>query len=368
MKKNTANRLSSLQNVALYIPLFIPVFLAISLLWYFFIDGVFYYCSDKVPFIDLFPPFVHGKNFGDYFIASPVVVYTLWIFLLSLMFLLPLFLLRYLTKRKVNVGVIVLASLLVPVLLFLGFFVYGLKQSSSLPPAGPPNWDSPSAVYSIKKEHENFLIHYSINSDEGDYFVGNSKVDLANYVGKKVVIKGNFPKNFSEMMANLSDMQCIKGICHKIFNPKIWEERNQNTSVINVDEISELVEASPRDKIIDYVVVNGDTLQEVAGKFSISSDTIKWANNLKTETVTPGQVLKIPPITGIVHIVRTGETIESLAVKYKTTAQKIIDFPYNQFADNKYSLIVGQTLIVPDGVKADYDIGPTGSQRPQRAV
>jgi glutathione peroxidase-family protein len=43
--------------------------------------------------------------------------------------------------------------------------------------------------------------------------------------------------------------------------------------------------------------------------------------------------------------------VETIALKYKTTTQKIIDFPYNQFADDKYSLTVGQTIIVPDGIK-----------------
>ena len=63
------------------------------------------------------------------------------------------------------------------------------------------------------------------------------------------------------------------------------------------------------------------------------------------------QELKIPPVTGIVHKVREGETIYSIAKKYQTEAQKILNFPFNDFTDlDTFALSVGQTLVVPDGV------------------
>ena len=47
-----------------------------------------------------------------------------------------------------------------------------------------------------------------------------------------------------------------------------------------------------------------------------------------------------------------GETIYSIAKKYKAEAQAIVDFPFNAFADNEtFALAVGQELIVPDGEK-----------------
>lgn len=107
----------------------------------------------------------------------------------------------------------------------------------------------------------------------------------------------------------------------------------------------------PRDSIIDYKVVEGDTLSLIAKKFDISVDTIKWANNLKSELIKPGQILKIPPVTGVVHKVASGDTIYSIAKKYKTEAQKIVNFPFNDFADlETFALRVGQILYVPDGV------------------
>lgn len=111
------------------------------------------------------------------------------------------------------------------------------------------------------------------------------------------------------------------------------------------------ISAKPRDKVVDYEVLGGDTLASIAKKFSVSVDSVKWANNLKTETIKPGQTLKVPPVSGVVHKVGSGENVYTIAKKYSTDAQKIVNFPFNDFADlDSFALTPGQTLIVPDGV------------------
>lgn len=112
-----------------------------------------------------------------------------------------------------------------------------------------------------------------------------------------------------------------------------------------------VISIKPRDKIENYAVKSGDTLGSIAQKFDISLDTVKWANNLKSDTIKPGEMLKIPPITGVVHTVKSGDTIYSIAKKYKSNAQNIVNFPFNDFTDlDTFALSVGQTLYVPDGV------------------
>ncbi|NTU73898.1 M23 family metallopeptidase [Candidatus Roizmanbacteria bacterium] len=112
-----------------------------------------------------------------------------------------------------------------------------------------------------------------------------------------------------------------------------------------------VISSKPRDKVEDYSVKNGDTLETISKRFDISVNTIKWANDLKNDTIKPSQVLKIPPVTGVVHKVVSGENIYSIAKKYKTDAQKIVNFPFNDFEDSEtFALTPGQTLYVPDGV------------------
>lgn len=117
------------------------------------------------------------------------------------------------------------------------------------------------------------------------------------------------------------------------------------------NSLSTIISVKPRDKIEEYPVKGGDTLASIAKKFDVSVDTIKWANNLKTDTIRPGQILKVPPITGVVHKVASGDNVYSIAKKYSSDAQKIVNFPFNDFADlDTFALIPGQVLYVPDGV------------------
>ncbi len=121
----------------------------------------------------------------------------------------------------------------------------------------------------------------------------------------------------------------------------------------------------PRSEVVDYEVQTGDTLSSIAEKFGVSTDTIRWENEDKVVSVNsikPGQTLKIPPITGVVHMVKSGETIYSIAKKYDTDAQSMVDFPFNIFTnDETFALAIGQTLYVPDGVKTEVTWSPASS-------
>lgn len=122
----------------------------------------------------------------------------------------------------------------------------------------------------------------------------------------------------------------------------------------------------PRFEIFDYEVASGDTLGSIAEKFDISVDTIKWSNSLKTEKLIPGQSLRIPPVTGIVHKVTAGDTIFSVAKKYKSDPQKVVNFPANDFTDlDTFALNIGQTLFVPDGVMPEAQAVYRPAQVPQ---
>ncbi len=110
-----------------------------------------------------------------------------------------------------------------------------------------------------------------------------------------------------------------------------------------------IISDKPRDSIIEYEVQGGDTVSTIAEKFAISVDTIRWANDLSdVDVIKPGQKLKILPVSGVAHKVVKGDTIYSIAQKYRASPQAILDFPFNDI-DDDLSLNVGQVLIIPDG-------------------
>lgn len=116
--------------------------------------------------------------------------------------------------------------------------------------------------------------------------------------------------------------------------------------------IETLVSEKVRDGIKEYTVEEGDTIASIAKKFGVDSDTIKWENNLTGDKIKQGQTLKILPVIGIAHKVAKGDTVYSIAKKYDSSAQAVVDFPFNTFSnDETFELAIGQIVIVPDGVK-----------------
>lgn len=122
-------------------------------------------------------------------------------------------------------------------------------------------------------------------------------------------------------------------------------------SQMAVDPLTQ-VSDKPRADVLDYTVVEGDTLSSIAKMFGVDTDSILWLNSgVSEKKLKPGTVLHIPPVTGVVHTVKSGETIYSIAKKYGVSAQSIVDFPFNEFSnDETFALAIGQQLIVPDGI------------------
>jgi len=108
----------------------------------------------------------------------------------------------------------------------------------------------------------------------------------------------------------------------------------------------------PRRDVEAYTVVSGDTLSSIAKAYGVDVTSIAYLNDFaKAELLRPGDVVKIPPVSGIIVKVKSGDTIASLAKKYGLPSpQPIVDWPYNSFAnDETFALSAGQTLVIPDG-------------------
>ncbi|MBI2593900.1 M23 family metallopeptidase [Candidatus Daviesbacteria bacterium] len=144
-------------------------------------------------------------------------------------------------------------------------------------------------------------------------------------------------------------------------DPTIIETFDPNASGLSLKSLVDFktsISEKPRSEIIEYEVAQGDTLSSIASKFGISQETIKWANKMDSvDTIKPGEKLKILPVSGVAHIVKSGDTLESVAKIYDTGSQGILDFPFNDVPDD-FKLQIGQVLIVPDGVPPEARVTP----------
>lgn len=104
-----------------------------------------------------------------------------------------------------------------------------------------------------------------------------------------------------------------------------------------------------RNSVITYEVQPGDVLSEIATAFGVSTNTLLWANNLSVwNYIKPGQKLTILPVSGILHTVKKGETLDKIVKNYKGDLDKTINF--NGLPASGV-LAVGQQVIIPDGEK-----------------
>jgi surface antigen len=100
---------------------------------------------------------------------------------------------------------------------------------------------------------------------------------------------------------------------------------------------------SPAD-IKTYKTKAGDTVTGLATKFSVTSDSIRWSNNLSdADALTPGTSLLIPPINGIIYTVKPGDTAASLAVQFGSNANQITAYNDAEVGGLK----PGQRIIIP---------------------
>jgi LysM repeat protein len=110
-----------------------------------------------------------------------------------------------------------------------------------------------------------------------------------------------------------------------------------------VDFSNSEIDVSKPDRIITYVVKQGDTLEKIAKNFGINVETLKTANSLKKSVIAPGQKLVILPISGIYYTVKKGDSLGKLAIKYKISASVIRE--YNNLEDD--TLKINEKIILP---------------------
>jgi len=104
-------------------------------------------------------------------------------------------------------------------------------------------------------------------------------------------------------------------------------------------------------EIVNYEVKYWDSFYSISYKFKVSTNSIFWANDFtKNHTLQPWEIIKVPPVTWLIHQVKSWDTISSIAEKYEIGQQKI----YEQNRMDEWSkLIAWEVLVIPWAIKKE---------------
>ena len=109
----------------------------------------------------------------------------------------------------------------------------------------------------------------------------------------------------------------------------------------------------PGEEVTDYTVDKGDSVFEIAEKFNIKPETVLWANydqlNDNPDMISLGMVLKIPPVNGVYYQWQEGDTIESVAERFKATSEAIIEWSANHIDLTNPTIEPGTWIMIPGG-------------------
>jgi murein DD-endopeptidase MepM/ murein hydrolase activator NlpD len=120
-----------------------------------------------------------------------------------------------------------------------------------------------------------------------------------------------------------------------------------------------VIPSRPRQKIVKYVVQEGDTIFGIAEKYGLQPQTVLWGNYYTLlddpHNLQPGQELNILPLDGTYYEWQDGDGLNGVAKFFSVTPEDIINYPGNNLdpaAIGDYgrpNIAPGSMLIIPGG-------------------
>lgn len=216
--------------------------------------------------------------------------------------------------------------------------------------------DSTKDYYFIHRNTGNtepLIIEYGFidNEDDLKYLKDNYK-ELAEAVVKSVLEYKNIPYEEPEKIIKdtykVMKGDTLYGIAKKL-DTSVDELKKINNLTSNALSIGQILKVPT--KTIDlgdteiYQVQKGDTLYGIANKYGISLSELKAINNLNNDNLTIGQLINVPSGLSVAntYIVSSGDTLYSIAKKFNIGLDKLKSV--NNLTGNMLS--IGQKLIIP---------------------
>jgi murein DD-endopeptidase MepM/ murein hydrolase activator NlpD len=227
-----------------------------------------------------------------------------------------------------------------------------VQGGAGTPPTGNPIVDLPQS----KKPFRSDLV---INL--GAWLVALSLVLLVGYLGWKAYSASAAASSSADEGGN-STLAAeglpfpTRGPLPDVSLPPLQPD-DQLFSVSRLTDFHTLIPTRPREDVITYTVEKGDSVFGIAKNFNLKPESVLWANYdlLKDnpDTLSPGMVLNIPPVDGILYQWADGDTVDGIASQFKTTSDAILGWVGNHIDLSNIQIKPGTLVMIPGG-KRDF--------------
>ena len=195
--------------------------------------------------------------------------------------------------------------------------------------------------------NETVIVEYGFADTEEDAkLIKNNWEKLAEAVTKAIVdyAGGKYVAPLDSNYYTVKSGDSLWSISRK-FGITVDELKNANNLSSNLLSVGQnLIIPSKEKSGNEYIVKKGDTLYSIAKKYNTSVDNLKSINSIITDSLSIGQVLKLPTADEEnTYTVKKGDSLYAIAKEYNTSVDELKKL--NNLTSN--TLAIGQVLKLP---------------------
>lgn len=193
----------------------------------------------------------------------------------------------------------------------------------------PPSNIDNNNVYIVQSGDSLYSIARKYNTTVDELKKNNNLSSDLLKIGQKIIVSGttNNIDDSNTYIVKKGDSLYSIAKKYNITIDEIMSLNNLNSTILQVGDVL-YINSNNQDNNNDsniYIVKKGDNLYSIANNLNTTVDIIKSLNDLSSDLLNVGQKLYVPNnnYNNSVYVVKSGDTLYSIARKYNTTVNEI---------------------------------------------